>query len=318
MIWKKIPLLKGKKEGQEKKKLVRRGVLRRRWLVNTLVTTLAIVAIAVSAFSLAIYNYYLATILATLESKAQTAAGMFQNYTETTYLYAARQFINQFEEKTTIEVQFLTPDGEVLMTSLMDLIRLPGWLTPCPAIQGVHTGGEFGGREGLGHIVVRPRHQPCHLVHLLGAGGEHNNADLGVARPDAAAHLKAVHLPGQHDVQQGHPNVRIAGDLLQGLLTGARLDGLISRPLEVDDHKAADIGFILQNQYFSHARTLLYVSLSQAAVIRKNRGAKSFCSNLQSHTSSCSEAAYMVVLSLYKVTRPGSLALACRLLPVRR
>ena len=121
MIWKKIPLLKGKKEGQEKKKLVRRGVLRRRWLVNTLVTTLAIVALAVSAFSLAIYNYYLATSLATLESKAQTAAGMFQNYTETTYLYAARQFINQFEEKTTIEVQFLTPDGEVLMTSLMDI-----------------------------------------------------------------------------------------------------------------------------------------------------------------------------------------------------
>ena len=123
MIWKKIPLPgKRKKEGQEqKKKAVRRGVLRRRWLVNTLVTTFAIVAIAVSAFSLAIYNYYLATIAATLESKAQTAAGMFQNYTETTYLYAARQFINQFEEKTTIEVQFLTPDGEVLMTSLMDI-----------------------------------------------------------------------------------------------------------------------------------------------------------------------------------------------------
>ena len=123
MIWKKIPLPgKRKKEGQEqKKKAVRRGVLRRRWLVNTLVTTFAIVAIAVSAFSLAIYNYYLATIAATLESKAQTAAGMFQNYTETTYLYAARQFINQFEEKNTIEVQFLTPDGEVRMTSLMDI-----------------------------------------------------------------------------------------------------------------------------------------------------------------------------------------------------
>ena len=121
MIWKNIPFVKRKHEGQEDKKTVRRGVLRRRWLVNTLVTTFAIVAIAVSAFSLAIYNYYLATILATLESKAQTAAGMFQNYTETTYLYAARQFINQFEEKTTIEVQFLTPDGEVLMTSLMDI-----------------------------------------------------------------------------------------------------------------------------------------------------------------------------------------------------
>ena len=51
MIWKKIPLPgKRKKEGQEqKKKAVRRGVLRRRWLVNTLVTTFAIVAQAKKA-----------------------------------------------------------------------------------------------------------------------------------------------------------------------------------------------------------------------------------------------------------------------------
>lgn len=98
-----------------------RGRLRVRWLLNTLAVTLVVVAIAVSAFSLAMYSYYTSTILATLESKAQTAAGMFRNYTETTYLSTARQFISQFEEKTTIEVQILNSSGRVLMSSMMDI-----------------------------------------------------------------------------------------------------------------------------------------------------------------------------------------------------
>ena len=98
-----------------------RGRLRVRWLLNTLAVTLVVVAIVVSAFSLAMYSYYTSTILATLESKAQTAAGMFRNYTETTYLSTARQFINQFEEKTVIEVQILSGSGRVLMSSMMDI-----------------------------------------------------------------------------------------------------------------------------------------------------------------------------------------------------
>ncbi len=98
-----------------------KGRLRRRWLFNTLAVTLVVVAIAVSAFSLAMYSYYTSTIQASLESKAQTAAGMFRNYTETTYLSTARQFINQFEEKTTIEVQILNANGRVLMSSMMDI-----------------------------------------------------------------------------------------------------------------------------------------------------------------------------------------------------
>lgn len=102
-------------------KVRRRGRLRRRWLLNTLAVTLVVVAIAVSAFSLAMYSYYTSTILATLESKAQTAAGMFRNYTETTYLSTARQFVNQFEDKTRIEVQILNGGGRVLMSSMMDI-----------------------------------------------------------------------------------------------------------------------------------------------------------------------------------------------------
>ena len=103
------------------KKRRRAGVIRRRWMRNTVLATLAIVIIAVGAFTMAMYNYYTSTIMASLESRAQTAAGMFRNYTESNYLYAARQFISQFEEKNVMEVQFLTSSGRVLMTSLMDI-----------------------------------------------------------------------------------------------------------------------------------------------------------------------------------------------------
>ncbi|MDE6260697.1 MAG: HAMP domain-containing histidine kinase [Oscillospiraceae bacterium] len=99
----------------------RRGRLRRRWLMNTLAVTLVVVAFAVSAFSIAMYSYYTSTILATLESKAQTAAGMFRNYTETNYLATARQFVNQFEEKTVIEVQILNADGRVKISSMVGI-----------------------------------------------------------------------------------------------------------------------------------------------------------------------------------------------------
>ena len=104
-----------------KKKKRPRGKLRRRWLLNTIGATFVVVVIAVTAFSLAMYGYYSSTILASLESKAQTAAGMFRNYTETTYLATARQFVSQFEEKTTIEVQILNSSGRVLISSMIDI-----------------------------------------------------------------------------------------------------------------------------------------------------------------------------------------------------
>ncbi len=104
-----------------KKPRRRGGVIRRRWLVNTLSATVLIVVVAVTSFTVAIYSYYTSTMLASLESRAQTAAGMFRNYTESTYLYSARQFINQFEEKNEVEVQFLTPGGRVRLSSLIDI-----------------------------------------------------------------------------------------------------------------------------------------------------------------------------------------------------
>ena len=106
---------------QKKKKRRKSGRIRRRWLTNTLAATFAIVAAAVIVFTVSMNSYYTSTISAALESRAQTVADMFQSYTESNYRYAARQFINRFEEKNNMEVQFLTSNGRVLMSSLMDI-----------------------------------------------------------------------------------------------------------------------------------------------------------------------------------------------------
>lgn len=109
-------------EPQAKKKRTRgSGVIRRRWMTNTLAATFAIVAVAVTVFAVAMNNYYTSTIMATLESRAQTVADMFQDYTESNYRSAARDFINGFEEKNIIEVQFVTTNRRVLMSSMLDI-----------------------------------------------------------------------------------------------------------------------------------------------------------------------------------------------------
>lgn len=119
----------------KKKKRHKGGVLRRRWMTNTLAATFAIVAVAVSVFALSMNNYYTSTIMATLESRAQTVADMFQDYTESYYRSTARDFVNSFEEKDTIEVQFLNNKGRVLMSSLLDISgRAPGTIDVSGAI----------------------------------------------------------------------------------------------------------------------------------------------------------------------------------------
>lgn len=104
------------------KKMRRRGgVIRRRWMTNTLAATFAIVAVAVAVFTIAMNSYYNSTIMAMLESRAQTVANLFQDYTESYYRSTARDFVNSFEEKDSIEVQFLNYTGRVLMSSLLDI-----------------------------------------------------------------------------------------------------------------------------------------------------------------------------------------------------
>lgn len=74
--------------------------------------------------------------------------------------------------------------------------------------------------------------------------------------PDAAAYLEAVDA-GEHHIQQRHTDIAVLLQHLQRLLAGACLDDLITGTAQIDDDKAADAGFILQNQNFFHKLLLL-------------------------------------------------------------
>ena len=114
------------------------------------------------------------------------------------------------------------------------------------AVQGVNPGRQLRRREGLSHIVIRPGHEACHLIHLLGPGSEHDDANLLVGRPDVPANLKSVHIR-QHNVQNGNADIRMVPQAVQSLLPGTGLNGIIPGPLQVNDHKAADIDLVFQN-----------------------------------------------------------------------
>ena len=122
------------------------------------------------------------------------------------------------------------------------------------ADQRVDAGGELGGGEGLGDVVVRAGHQACDLVDLLALGRQHDDTHFRAGRADAAADLKAVDVR-QHHVQQRQTDVGIDLELFQGLRSVFGLDGLVSAAAQVDDHKAADIGLVLEHEYLLHVNS---------------------------------------------------------------
>ena len=97
------------------------------------------------------------------------------------------------------------------------------------AVEGVHPGGKLRGREGLRHIVVSARHEPCDLVHFLSPGSEHDDADLLAGGPDPAANLEAVDIR-QHNVQDRYADVRILCQPVHRIHTGAGLQHIVSGP----------------------------------------------------------------------------------------
>jgi len=95
--------------------------LKQRWLRGTILLALVVVVVAVTLFSIIIYNYYHATIRTGLEAKARTATDFFANYVARSYTEfynAAFRYTETFRESDRIELQFLDTDGSILISTL--------------------------------------------------------------------------------------------------------------------------------------------------------------------------------------------------------
>ena len=159
-----------------------------------------------------------------------------------------------FAERAVAQVQGELPGKQLVPGVAVPPVRGQGH----PAVDGVHPGHQLRGGEGLGHIVVGTHHQAGHLVHLLGAGRQQDDADGGVFPPQLFAHRQAVAAAGHHDVQHRHVEIPFFPVVkLQGLVAGFRLKGFIAGPLQVDDHKFPDVLFVFCHKDLPHRETPL-------------------------------------------------------------
>ena len=90
-----------------------RGI-RRRWLLNSVGIILLILVLAVGAFASMLWNYYYSDTADDLMKMAGSTANGFRLYTRSDYRAAAQQTVNNYEEKSQLELQFLDTTGAVL------------------------------------------------------------------------------------------------------------------------------------------------------------------------------------------------------------
>ncbi len=91
----------------------RRFSLRRQWMGTILSTTVVILVVAVSAFSVAMVSYYYTSVSTGLENTVSSAVDFLSNYTESEYSAAVTSYASSFEYKDRLELQFLSRYGSV-------------------------------------------------------------------------------------------------------------------------------------------------------------------------------------------------------------
>ncbi len=95
--------------------------IRRRWLFSSVLVVLAFVVVAVVAFAIFISTYYYSSMETSLESKAKSYSQYFTSYvTLTDYYNSAYLYIESFDERDRMELQFIGTDGEVFISAYSD------------------------------------------------------------------------------------------------------------------------------------------------------------------------------------------------------
>lgn len=94
--------------------------IRQRWAVNALSVVMVVILVCFSAFTVGMIGYYYSNLQSSLEAKARTATDFFgsyvsQSYTE--YYLSVYQYAQKFEEKDTLELQFINTGGAIISSS---------------------------------------------------------------------------------------------------------------------------------------------------------------------------------------------------------
>ena len=102
------------------KKLFQIGGLRKRWLLNTASVVIALGLVCVMAVTASFAAYYYSTMEADMKYRARTTTEFFADYIDQTYneyYQSCITYAQTFEDKDTIELQFINKQGDLVASS---------------------------------------------------------------------------------------------------------------------------------------------------------------------------------------------------------
>ena len=107
---------------QEKKwaAVLRLRGLRKRWIVNTILPVLILLVLLVTMVSVGVSTYYYSSVEAGLTQQAEAMSGSFNDYFMNSYAeynQMAAQAVDTYEDKSRIELQFISSTGRIQMST---------------------------------------------------------------------------------------------------------------------------------------------------------------------------------------------------------
>lgn len=98
--------------------LLQKGI-RRRWMLNSIGTVFLVLLVAMISFSVFVGNYYYNSMRSALQTQASAVSDFFSSYatSERTYLEMANYYINDFDERESLELQFISTSGKIVLSS---------------------------------------------------------------------------------------------------------------------------------------------------------------------------------------------------------
>ena len=102
------------------KKLFQIGGLRKRWLLNTASVVIALGLVCVMAVTASFAAYYYSTMESDMKYRARTTTEFFADYIDQTYneyYQSCITYAQTFEDKDTIELQFINKQGDLVASS---------------------------------------------------------------------------------------------------------------------------------------------------------------------------------------------------------
>ncbi len=132
--------------------------LKRRWLRSGILLTIGIVVLFTVAFSLGVRSYYYSAVRTGLSTKAQSATNFFAGYLSRTYsqyYQSAYRYTESFEDKDSLELQFINARGVVEASSYgISAGTVPGTPDVTAALTENRTLAWQGRRNGTGERIM--------------------------------------------------------------------------------------------------------------------------------------------------------------------